>query len=258
MERFYNLYKNDIQKVPQLVEQLSSIPWGHHRCIIDKCKSPEKALFFIHKTLENNWSRNVLLNFLSTKLYERDGKSINNFEAVLPDEEKELAKQITKDPYSFDFLTIAQDYNETDLKNALVDNIQKFLLELGTGFAFVGRENKLLVGETELFADLLFYHTKIHAYVVIEVKISRFKPADLGQLSAYVSSINHLMKGESDNPTLGILICKDKDEIIAEYSLESYNIPLGVSSYELDKIMPKELKNSLPTIEELEIKLGAK
>lgn len=251
MEKFYNLYKEEIEKFPQVVGQLYSIPWGHHRNIIDKCKNSKKALFFVQKTLENNWSRDTLLNFLDTNLYERDGKAINNFEVAFPNSEKDLAKQITKDPYNFDFLTITNDYNEKELKEALIKNIQKFLLELGTGFAFVGKETRLLVGNTEFFTDLLFYNIKIHAYVVIEVKVSKFKPADLGQLGTYVSSVNHILKGENDNPTLGILICKDKDEIVAEYSLENYNIPLGISSYELSKIMPKELKNSLPTIEEL-------
>ena len=256
MERFYLMYKNSISNVPQLVEELFSIPWGHHRCIIDKCKNVGKALFFVRKTHENNWSRDVLLNFISTDLYEREGKAINNFELVLPDTNKDLAKQITKDPYNFDFLTITNEYNEKELKDALIENIQKFLLELGEGFAFVGREHRMLVGETEFFTDLLFYNIKLHAYVVIEVKITKFTPGDLGQLSTYVSSVNHLLKGENDNPTIGILICKDKDKIVAEYSLENYNIPLGISSYELNKILPEELKNSLPSIEELERKLG--
>lgn len=256
MEKFYNLYFDSIQNFPQLVGQLFSIPWGHHRYIIDKCKDVNKALFFVKKVHENNWSRNILLNFISTDLYEREGKSINNFELSLPDVNKDLAKQITKDPYNFDFLTITKEYNEKELKDALIDNIQKFLLELGEGFAFVGRESRLLVGETEFFTDLLFYNIKLHAYVVIEVKITRFNPGDLGQLSTYVSSVNHLLKGENDNPTIGILICKDKDKIVAEYSLENYNIPLGISSYELNRLMPKELKNSLPTIEEIESKLG--
>jgi len=242
--------------MPQLVAELFSIPWGHHRYIIDKCKNVDEALFFVRKIHENNWSRDVLLNFISTDLYDREGKAINNFDLALPDINKDLAKQITKDPYNFDFLSITTDYNEKKLKDALIDNIQSFLLELGEGFAFVGRESRLLIRDTEFFTDLLFYNIKLHAYVVIEVKITKFTPGDLGQLSTYVSSINHLLKGENDNPTLGILICKDKDKIVAEYSLENYNIPLGISSYELNKLLPIELKNSLPSIEELENKLG--
>jgi len=241
MEKFYLFYNDKISIVPQLVEELFSIPWGHHRYIIDKCKDVDKALFFVRKIHENNWSRDVLLNFISTDLYEREGKAINNFDLALPDVNKDLAKQITKDPYNFDFLTITNDYNEKYLKDSLIDNIQSFLLELGEGYAFVGRESRLLVGETELFTDLLFYNIKLHAYIVIEVKITKFNPSDLGQLSTYVSSVNHLLKGENDNPTIGILICKDKDKIVAEYSLENYNIPLGISSYELNKILPKEL-----------------
>ena len=259
MRYFYEMYPNAIN-CPQVGDDFKiifRIPWGHNKIILDKCKGNiEKALFYAQKTVENNWSRDVLLNFISTDLYEREGKAINNFELALPDTNKDLAKQITKDPYNFDFLTITNEYNEKELKDALIENIQKFLLELGEGFAFVGREHRMLVGETEFFTDLLFYNIKLHAYVVIEVKITKFTPGDLGQLSTYVSSVNHLLKGENDNPTIGILICKDKDKIVAEYSLENYNIPLGISSYELNKLLPKELKNSLPSIEELERKLG--
>lgn len=255
MEKFYNLYNEELQIVPQLVEQLFSIPWGHHRYIIDKCKNSKKALFFVKKTYENNWSREILLNFLDTNLFERDGKTINNFEKSISEKNKELAKQIIKDPYCFDFLSISEDFSEKELKDSLIENIQKFLLELGNGFAFVGKEFRFLVGDTELFSDLLFYSIKLHAYFVIEVKITKFHPSDLGQLSAYVSSVNHLLKGENDNPTIGLLICKDKNEVVAEYSLENYNIPLGISSYELNKILPKEIKNSIPSLTEIEKRL---
>ena len=255
IENFYTLYKDAIEKMPQVVAQLYSIPWGHHRCIIDKCKNANEALFFVQKTHENNWSRDVLSNFLSTNLFKREGKAISNFVNRLPKENGDLAQQITKDPYNFDFLTIRQDYNEKELKTALIDNIQRFLLELGSGFAFVGRENRLLVGETELYTDLLFYNIKIHAYVVIEVKNRKFKPEDLGQLGTYVSSVNHLMKGDGDNDTIGLLICKDKDEIVAKYSLENYNIPIGISSFELLQFMPENFKSSLPSIEEIENEL---
>ena len=247
--------KDKVQILPQVVAQLFSIPWGHHRYIIDKCKDVEEALFFVNKILENNWSRDVLLNFLDTNLYKREGKAITNFKEQLPEEKSDLAQQITKDPYNFDFLAIRQKYDEKELKDALIDNIQKFLLELGSGFAFVGRETRLLVGETELYNDLLFYNIRMHAYVVIEVKNRKFKPEDLGQLGAYVSSVNHLLKGENDNDTIGLLICKDKDEIVAKYSLENYNIPIGVSSFELEHFIPENFKGSLPTIEEIENEL---
>lgn len=198
------------------------------------------------------------MNFFDTNLYERNGKAISNFEYLLPDSEKDLGNDISKDPYNFDFLAISEPYDEKELKDALIENIQKLLLELGTGFAFVGREVRLLVGETELFLDLLFYNIRLHAYVVIEVKTSKFKPDDLGQLGTHVSSVNHLLKNKGDCPTLGLLICKDKDEVVAEYSLENYNIPMGVSSYKLNGALPKELKNSLPSIEKIENSLSDK
>ena len=255
MERFYLLYKDKIQIFPQLVEELFSVPWGHHRYIIDKCKNVDEALFFVNEVHKNNWSRDVLLNFLDTNLYKREGKAITNFNNQLPEEDSDLAQQIIKDPYNFDFLSIGKKYNEKELKDALIDNIQKFMLELGNGFAFVGREKRLLVGQTELYTDLLFYNIKIHAYVVIEVKNRKFKPEDVGQLGAYVASVNHLLKGDRDNDTIGLLICKNKDEVVVKYSLENYNIPVGVSSFELEKFIPEDFKGSLPTIEELENEL---
>ena len=160
---------------------------------MDKCENNvEKAIFFIKKIIENGWSRAVLLNFLDTNLYERQGKAINNFQKSLPNVQSDLAKEITKDPYNFDFISIREGYNEKELKDALMDNIQKFLLELGTGFAFVGREYRLVAGKTEEFIDMLFYHIKLHCYIVIEVKISAFKPADIGQLGTYITSVNHI------------------------------------------------------------------
>ena len=162
-------------------DNIFNIPWGHHRYIMDRCENNvEKVIFFINKIIENGWSRAVLLNFLDTNLYERQWKAINNFQESLPNVQSDLAKEITKDPYNFDFISIREGYNEKELKDALMDNIQKFLLELGTGFAFVGREYRLVVGKTEEFIDMLFYHIKLHCYIVIEVKISAFKPADIG------------------------------------------------------------------------------
>ena len=255
IEKFYLLYKDRVKILPQLVAQLYSIPWGHHRYIIDKCKNVDEALFFVNEVHKNNWSRDVLLNFLDTNLYKREGKAITNFNNQLPEEDSDLAQQIIKDPYNFDFLSIGKNYDEKELKDALIDNIQKFMLELGNGFAFVGREKRLLVGQTELYTDLLFYNIKIHAYVVIEVKNRKFKPEDVGQLGAYVASVNHLLKGDKDNDTIGLLICKNKDEVVVKYSLENYNIPVGVSSFELEKFIPEDFKGSLPTIEELENEL---
>ena len=254
-ERFYNMYYKYIKIFPQVVEQLPLVPWGHHRCIIDKCKDVNKAIFFVQKTIENNWSRAVLINFLDTNLYERSNHKINNFKAVLPSEQSDLAVSLLKDPYSFDFLTFSDRYNEKELKDALINNIQKFLIELGTGFAYMGREYRLDVAGTELFIDMLFYNTKVHSYVVIEIKTAAFKPEYVGQLGTYVVAVDHQLKTERDDKTIGILICKDKNNVLARYSLESTSKPLGVSSFELTKLIPDNFKGSLPSIEDIENEL---
>lgn len=233
------------------------IPWGHHMVLLDKLKGkPEKALFYVKKTLENNWSRAALLNFLDTDLFERQGKAITNFALTLPAEQSDLAQAITKDPYNFDFLTIRDQYNEKELKDELLDKVENFLLELGTGFAFMGREVRIEVGNTEKFIDMLFYNTQRHCYVVVEVKAGKFDSSYAGQLGTYVVAVNHQIKTESDNPTLGLLVCKDMDRVEAQYALESSSQPLGVSRYELTKLIPEEFKSSLPTIEEIESELS--
>lgn len=234
-----------------------NIPWGHIKAILDKYKNnAEKALFYVNKTIENNWSRAVLLNFIDTNLYEREGKAISNFKYKLPESDSDLAQSITKDPYNFDFLTIRENYDEKELKDALMDNIQKFLLELGTGFAFVGREYRLKVGDTEQFLDMLFYNIKLHCYVVIEVKITEFKPSAIGQLGTYIVAVDHELRKEIDAKTIGLLICKTKDSVLAKYALESSGEPIGISEYEISNALPKEFKGSMPTIEELENELS--
>ncbi len=255
MERFYCLYSKEIKNVPQLVEKLSMVPWGHHRSIIDKCKTTEKALFFVNKILENNWSRNTLYNFLGTNLYEREGKSINNFNIRLPDIDGELACQITRDPYNFDFLAIRKDYDEKELKDALMDNVVKFLLELGSGFSFVGKEYRLTVGDSELYIDMLFYNIQIHSYVVVELKTSSFKAEYIGQLSAYVGAVNHILKSKEDGQTIGLLICKDKNDVLAKYTIEGVSFPMGISNFEINHLLSETYKKSLPTIEEIENEL---
>ncbi len=265
MKRFYLLYSQiDIicpQAVgeidPQAVGELFSIPWGHHRFIIDKCYSnPQKALFFAHKTYENNWGRDVLLNFMDTDLYEREGKAITNFSNTLPAIEGDLAQQMTRDPYCFGFLTLNERYREKELKDALMQNLQQFLLELGTGFAYIGREYRLQIDDkTEQFIDMLFYNISLHSYVVIEIKTGEFSPSHLGQLSTYVSAVNHLLVKEGDNPTIGLLVCKTKSNTLAQYSLEGYNLPLGISEYQLNQILPKQLNESLPALDKIEHEL---
>ncbi|MBD5530447.1 MAG: DUF1016 domain-containing protein [Lachnospiraceae bacterium] len=267
MKYFYQLYnqispqsvdENAGEEIrPQLVDELCKIPWGHHRYIIDKCKDkPEKAIFYVRKTIENNWSRAVLLNWLGTDLYERQGKAITNFRNQLPAIQGDLAQEITKDPYNFDFLTLTEGYNEKELKDALENNIVNFLLELGSGFAFVGREYRLLIGETEKFIDLLFYNIGLHCYVIVEVKTGKFDSAHIGQLGTYVAATNHILKSEQDNPTIGLLICKEKDNVLAQYALESSSEPIGISEYELSKLYPEDFKGSLPSIEEIEQELS--
>lgn len=253
---------DELENRPQLEDDLEnilfSIPWGHHKYIIDKCSgNPYKALFYIRQTIENGWSRNVLLNFLDTDLYERQGKALTNFKRTLPKETSDLAYEMTKDPYNFAFTGIAEKYNERILKEALLANISNFLIELGTGFAYVGKEYRLQIGEKEKFIDLLFYNLNLSCYVVVEVKIGEFDFADAGQLSGYVVACNHLLRKEGrDNPTIGLLVCKQKNNMLAQYALESSSQPLGISEYELAKLYPEKIEGTIPTIEELEAKLS--
>ena len=192
------------------------------------------------------------MNFLNTDLYERQGKAITNFANTLPAIQSDLAQAITKDPYNFDFLAIREKYDETELKDALMSNISRFLLELGNGFAFVGREYRLEIGDTENFVDLLFYNISLHCYVVVEVKVKEFDSGDMGQLGTYMVAVNHQLKGESDGPTLGLIICRSKDNVKARYALEASSQPMGISVYDINTFLPEEYKGSLPTIEEIE------
>jgi predicted nuclease of restriction endonuclease-like (RecB) superfamily len=231
------------------------IPWRHHVEIIRRCDTIEEATFFMKKTVENGWSRAVLLNFLDTDLYARQGKAITNFSRLLPEPQGDLAQETLKDPYRFDFITISERYRERELEDALAANITDFLIELGQGFAFMGRQIPVKVGESEAILDLLFYHAMLHCYVIVELKASSFKSDYIGQLGLYVSAVNHLMRGKLDNPTIGLLICKTKDDVMAEWSLESSSQPIGISAYELSNALPEEFESALPTIEEIEATL---
>lgn len=276
MRQLYNVFSPLLKNTPQLVaqkevsiqnpitpqdvaqnivEEICSVPWGHLRYILDKKYDAEKSLFYVRQTIKYNWSRSVLLNFLDTNLYERQGRAITNFKTTLPAVDSDLAQQLTKDPYCFDFAGLTEPYREKELKEALLQNITKFLLELGNGFAYMGKEYRLQVGDTEQFLDLLFYNVELRAYVVVEVKVTSFEPGHLGQLSAYVSCVNHLLKKPADNATIGLLVCKDKDNVFAQYSLEGYNQPLGISGFEMSKVMPADFKSTLPSIEDIEREL---
>ena len=261
-KKFYLLYSQYLKVVPQpvgqLEEMLFSIPWGHHRYLMDRySKEPAKALFYVRKTMEEGWSRDTLLNFMDNGLYEREGKALTNFTRTLPEATSDLAQELTKDPYNFAFTGITQPYNEHILKDALLANISQFLLELGTGFAYIGKEYRLQIGQKEKFIDLLFYNLNLSCYVVIEVKIGEFDFQDLGQLSGYVVACNHILRKEGrDNPTIGLLICRQKDSMLAQYALEGSNLPLGISEYELSKLYPEKVEGTMPTIEEIEARLG--
>ena len=246
------------QAVGQLKDMLFSIPWGHHRFLIDRYGTePAKALFFVRQTVEHGWSRSMLLNAINTDMYERQGKALTNFKKTLPDTNSDLAQELTKDPYNFAFTGLTKPYNERILKDALLNNITRFLTELGTGFAYVGKEYRLQIGNTENFIDLLFYNLNLSCFVVIEVKIGKFEFADVGQLGGYVVACNHLLRKEGrDNPTIGLLICKEKDRIQAQYALESSSQPIGISEYELEKFYPEKVEGTIPTIEEIEAKLS--
>ena len=245
------------QHVAQISEDVFfSDPWGHHLFIISQCKDVSRAVFYLKKTVENGWSRAVLLNYLDTNLYERQGKAVNNFNRLLANPQSELAAQTLKDPYNFDFLTLDGEYRERELEHALTHNVTRFLLELGTGFAFVGSQVPLQVGEDTVYPDLLFYHLELRCYVVVELKVTKFKGEHLGQLGVYVSAVNHIKKKPTDNPTIGLLICKTKNNVMAQYALESTNQPIGISEYQLSKLMPEHIQSQLPTIEEKEATLS--
>ena len=231
---------------------LFRIPWRHHVLIINKTNGFEEAIFYVKKTIESGWSRNVLQHQIESNVFQRQGKAITNFKNTLPDTSSDLAQQLLKDPYQFDFLTLTRNYKERELENALVENITKFLLELGSGFAYVGKQVPMNVGDKEFFIDLLFYHLKLRAYIVIELKVTEFIPEYAGKLSFYLSAANDILRHPTDNPTIGLMICKNKNSIIAEYALKNINQPIGVTEYELTKLFPEEFKSSLPTIEEIE------
>lgn len=240
------------QPVSRLGEAFFSVPWGHHLYILQRCKDIDKALFYLRKTVENNWSRSVLLNFLDTDLYEREGRAVTNFATSLPAPGGDLAQNLTRDPYCFGFLELTERHNERQLKDALVSNIEKFLLELGTGFAYMGREYRLEIGDKEQFLDMLFYNVRLRCYVVIEVKTEEFEPSFVGQLGAYAVAVDHILRKEGDNKTIGLLICKTKDNVFAKYALESTNQPIGISEYELSRLYPEKVEGTIPTVEEIE------
>ena len=266
MRQWYNFYEKGQQAVaqleneknPQLVGEIFQIPWGHNITIITKVKDIEVAKFYLKKNIEGNWSRATLRQQIENELYIREGKSVTNFKQKLPSIHSDLAIQTLKDPYNFDFLTLRAKHDELELEDALMEHMSQFLLELGQGFSFVGRQYKLNVAGDMFKIDLLFYHVKLYCYVVVELKTVDFKPEFAGKLNFYISAVDGELKGERDNPTIGILICKSKNDMVVEYSLKDINKPIGVSEYQLTQVLPDEFKSSLPSIEEIEAEFEGK
>jgi len=237
---FYELY-SDIESDKRLTALLIKVPWGHHIQIISKCNgNREKALFYVQRTIQNGWSRNVLLNWLSSDLYERENKSQTNFAITMPSNDCDLAKQIVKDPQVFEIFGLKDEHGERELKAAIVANIEKTLLSLGNLVSFVGREYPVEMGGETKNIDLLFYIISLHRYLIMEIKTSKYEPADLGQLSGYMVMVEQTLNTKSDNPPVGILICKEHNRVLAKFHLEKLNLPMGISDYELKKILPSE------------------
>lgn len=235
-----------------LFDLVAQLPWGHIKLIIDKVKDIKTTQFYIHQTLKNAWGRETLAFQIKSQLFERQGKGINNFSNTLPNPMSDLAQQTLKDPYNLDFVAMDTSMRERDLENQLVKHISKFLLELGKGFAFVGQQYHITIADQDYYIDLLFYHIKLKCYVVIELKNNKFMPEYAGKLNFYLSAVDTLLKGEDDKPSIGILLCRDKNNIEAEFALRDIGKPIGVSEFSFTEILPEELRSSLPTIEELE------
>lgn len=239
------------QLVPKFQKNVFEIPWGHHILILKKIKNQKEAFFYINQTIENNWSRSVLEYQIESDLYSRQGNAITNFKNTLPEIQGDLAKELLKNPYNFEFLTLSAQAKEKDLEQELIQHISKFLLELGKGFAYLGRQFQLKVGTKDYRTDLLFYHTKLKCYIIIELKLKEFEPEFIGKLNFYISAVNELVKDETDCPTIGILLCKTKDNFEVEFALKDINKPIGVSEFNYTQL-PENIKQGLPTLEQFE------
>ncbi len=258
-----------IEKVPQPVAQLpdsktygnlqqlvAKIPWGHHILLTEKIKDLPVRLWYMRQTIEQGWSRNVLGLMIKSNAFDRQGAAVTNFGKRLPDPQSDLARQALKDPYIFDFLTLTEAFQERELETELVKHLEKFLLELGRGFAFVGRQYHIEVGDKDFYIDLLFYHLNLRCFVVIELKKGEFRPEYAGKMNFYCSVVDDILKHETDQPTIGLILCQENDRVLAEYALRDIRKPIGVSEYELTRALPDDLKSSLPTVEEIEAELS--
>jgi predicted nuclease of restriction endonuclease-like (RecB) superfamily len=257
------------EKVPQLVAQMAEmaepailqqlvakIPWGHNILLMEKVKDLPARRWYMEQTIEQGWSRDTLAAMTKSNAYARQGQAVSNFSDRLPSPQSELARQLLKDPYLFDFLTIEEPFHERELETGLVRHLEKFLLELGQGFAFVGRQYHLAVSDKDFYLDLLFYHLKLRCFIVIELKKGEFKPEYAGKMNFYCSVVDDQLRNEADQPTIGLILCQTKDRILAEYTLRDIHKPIGISAYELTRALPENLKSSLPTVEEIEAELA--
>jgi predicted nuclease of restriction endonuclease-like (RecB) superfamily len=239
------------------VQQVAAqLPWFHNCTILDKLKNLAERIWYAQQTIENGWSRNILIHQIESNLFHRKGKAITNFDRTLPAPQSELAQQIIKDPYNFDFLSLGSEAKERDLERGLIAQLQKFLLELGVGFAFVGSQYPLEVDGEDFFIDLLFYHLKLRCFVVIDLKMDQFRPEYAGKMNFYLSAVDDLLKHSSDQPSLGIILCKTKKKMVVEYALRDTSKPLGVAEYRITAALPERLKGNLPSIEDLEAELS--
>ena len=251
MVQFYKEYSND-EFVQPIVAQ---IPWTHNIILIQKIKDKSLRFWYMEQTLKNGWSKDILSLMINSEVHNRTGNLVSNFSQILPPLESDLVQQSFKDPYRFDFLTITEPFRERELENNLIKHMEKFLIELGSGFAFVGRQYKLEIGDDEFYIDLLFYHLKLRCFIVVELKKGKFKPEYSGQVNFYCSAIDGILAQKDDKPTIGLILCQEKNEIVAEYSLRNMTQPIGISEYQLTEVLPKEFESSLPTIEEIEQEL---
>ncbi len=249
-------FAEEYQNVTILQEVLAKLTWYHHQTLLDKITDKQTRLFYINKAIDHDWSRNIMLMHIEMALHKREGKAITNFKDKLPAPQSDLAHYTLKDPYIFDFLSIGEKAHEREVENALINHIEKFLLELGAGFAFLGRQYHLSVGDDDFYIDMLFYNLKLRAYFIVELKSGKYKPEYAGKLNFYLSAVDQVLKTEHYNPSIGLILCKSKNDIVAEYSLKDVNKPIGLAAYSLIDHLPKELQTALPTIEELEAELA--
>jgi predicted nuclease of restriction endonuclease-like (RecB) superfamily len=235
---------------------LWSIPWGHHAVLLAKVKDLDHRVWYMRQTLQHGWSRNILSLQIGSEAHARQGKAITNVPALLPAPQSDLVVQTLKDPYIFDFLTLEEPFHERELETHLLHHLERFLLELGTGFAFVGRQYRIKVGGDDYSIDLLFYHLKLRCYVVIDLKTGAFEPGFAGKMNFYLNLVDDKLRHETDSRSIGLILCQDRNRVVAEYALQNFNVPIGVSEYQLTQSLPSELQSSLPSIEAIEAELG--